>query len=145
MNITTVVLSIAILIVAFYFFSFKFQGNLEEVTTIQVKEMIAENDSAVLLDVRTHKEFVGEEGHIPGAILIPLSELKSRMSELEKFRENEMIVICSSGSRSGSATKYLRKQGFEAFNMHGGMQAWNKMNENVNLDSTSVKYEKIAK
>jgi len=136
---------VAILVIAFYFFSFKSQGNdIYDVTTMQVREMIAENDSMVLLDVRTHKEFVSEEGYIPGAILIPLSELKSRVDELEKFREKELILICSSGSRSRSATRFLRQKGFEAFNMDGGMQAWNKLTENVEFDSIRENYEKIT-
>ena len=144
MNYTTVAFLIGILIIAFYFFSFKIQGNVEEVTTLQVKEMITENDSLVLIDVRTHKEFIGEEGYIEGAILIPLSELKSRVDELDKFRDKELIVICSSGSRSASATRFLRKKGFEAFNMDGGMQAWNKINENIKIDTMKMNYEKIA-
>jgi rhodanese-related sulfurtransferase len=106
--------------------------------------MIANKDSLVLLDVRTHEEFISEEGHIPGVILIPMGELKSRVDELEKFRSQEMIVICSSGSRSGSATRFLRKKGFEAFNMEGGMQAWNKLSENMENDSTGNIYEKIT-
>jgi rhodanese-related sulfurtransferase len=106
--------------------------------------MISNKDSLVLLDVRTHKEYISEEGYIPGAILMPLAELKSRVDELEKFRSQEMIVICSSGSRSSSATRFLRKKGFEAFNMEGGMQAWNKLSENVNNDSTGNSYEKIT-
>ena len=104
--------------------------------------MMTEKDTLVLLDVRTHKEYVGEEGHLPGSILIPLHELKSRVDELEKFRNNELIVICSSGSRSGVATRFLRKEGFEAFNMEGGMQAWNKFSAMPVIDSTSERNEK---
>jgi rhodanese-related sulfurtransferase len=136
---------IAILVIGFYFLSFKAQDNNQnEVSTMQVSERLAENDSLVLLDVRTYEEYISEEGYINGAILIPVSELKSRTDELEKFRDKEIIVICSSGIRSSSATKFLRQKGFEAFNMQGGMQAWNKLTENVEIDSTLENYEKIT-
>ena len=135
MNFIPTLLLITILTIAIYFFAFKSQGKSEyDITINQVKEMMTESDSLVLLDVRTHKEFIGEEGHIPGAILIPLGELKSRMDELEKYKNRELVVICSSGSRSRSATHYLRKMGFDAFNMDGGMQAWNKATQNVESD-----------
>jgi rhodanese-related sulfurtransferase len=106
--------------------------------------MIADGDSLVLLDVRTYEEFVSEEGHLPGAILIPIEELKSRLDEIEQYRNAEMIVICSSGIRSGRATRFLREKGFEAFNMKGGMRAWNKLSKNALKDSTEIIYEKIT-
>jgi rhodanese-related sulfurtransferase len=145
LNYTTTFLLLILIVISLYFLSFRSQGKSEyDITTNQVQEMIADKDSLVLLDVRTHKEFIGEEGHIPGAILIPLGELKSRMDELEKFRDQEMIVICSSGSRSGSATRYLRKNGFVAFNMEGGMQAWNKLSDNLTNDSMGTVHEKAT-
>jgi rhodanese-related sulfurtransferase len=66
------------------------------------------------------------------------------MDELEKFKDKELIVICSSGIRSGSATRFLRKMGFEAFNMEGGMQAWNRLQHNPLNDSTGIQNEKTA-
>lgn len=145
MNYKAILLLIVLIIIALYFLSFKRLGkNENDITTSQVQEMIANKDSLVLLDVRTHKEFIGEEGHISGAILIPLGELKSRMDELEKFRDKELIVICSSGSRSRSATRFLRKMGFEAFNMEGGMQAWNKLPYDSLNDSTGTHNEKTT-
>jgi rhodanese-related sulfurtransferase len=133
------------MIIAFYFFSFISQKKEQyEITSDQVQRMIADGDSLVLLDVRTYEEFVSEEGHLPGAILIPIEELKSRLDEIEQYRNAEMIVICSSGIRSGRATRFLREKGFEAFNMKGGMRAWNKLSKNALKDSTEIIYEKIT-
>jgi rhodanese-related sulfurtransferase len=143
LNYTTTLLLIFLIVIAIYFLSFKNQGKSEyDITTNQVKDMMNDKDSLVLLDVRTEKEYIGEEGHIPGSILIPLGELKSRMDELEQYRDKEMIIICSSGGRSSTATRFLRKKGFEAFNMEGGMQAWNKLAEPSTIDSMDVLNEK---
>jgi rhodanese-related sulfurtransferase len=145
LNLTTTLLVIVLLVIAFYFFSFRSQGKGEDDITIdEVQEMILNKDSLVLLDVRTPQEYISEEGHIPGSILIPLGELKSRTHELEKYKDKELIIICSSGVRSASATRYLRDLGFEAFNMEGGMRAWNQLRVNANNDSTDRIYEKTV-
>jgi len=133
----TLVLVFIIVLIAFYFFSLSGQGKSEnEVSVEQVKQMIAEADSLVLLDVRTVLEFNGSLGHIEGSILLPLAELDSRMNELEKYKDWELIVICTGGSRSGQATQILRDNEFEAFNMQGGMLAWNAMLETTKQDTT---------
>jgi rhodanese-related sulfurtransferase len=74
----------------------------------------------LLIDVRQPEEF--RSGHIPGARLIPLGELGQRLQELPKNKE--IICVCASGSRSRSATKMLIKQGYNAFDMSGGMMTW---------------------
>jgi rhodanese-related sulfurtransferase len=145
MHFKTTVILIEVLFISFYFFSVKGQEEEKyEVKSNQVQHMIAEGDSLVLLDVRSYEEFVSEEGHLPGAILIPIGELKSRVDEIEKYRNAEMIVICSSGIRSGRATRFLREKGFEAYNMQGGMRAWNKLTENAKKDSMDINHEKIS-
>jgi rhodanese-related sulfurtransferase len=132
-----IALLFVIILLAFYLFSFACQGKGEDVVTIeQVKSKITEKDSIVLVDVRTVPEFDGSLGHIPGAILVPLAELESRMTELEGFKDTEMIVICRSGNRSSQAMRILRENGFNAYNMQGGMLAWNKMLETAKSDST---------
>jgi rhodanese-related sulfurtransferase len=76
----------------------------------------------LLIDVRQPDEF--RAGHIPGARLIPLSELDKRMKELSK--EKEIVCVCASGSRSTSATRMLLKAGYNAINMEGGMLMWSR-------------------
>lgn len=77
----------------------------------------------LLLDVRSQGEF--DNGHLAGARLIPLPELKTRISELEKFRDRPVLVHCASGNRSHSAARILKDAGFkEVFNLQGGMSAW---------------------
>lgn len=76
-----------------------------------------------VLDVRTAEEFA--EGHVPGAINIPLQELQSRSAELAALKDREFAVICAVGGRSSSATGLLHRQGYSgARNVAGGTQAW---------------------
>lgn len=78
-----------------------------------------------LLDVRQPDEYVGELGHLPGAVLIPLAELPSRLSEIEGYRAKRVIAICRSGARSAKATALLRDAGYrDVWNMTGGILDW---------------------
>lgn len=85
-----------------------------------------------LLDVRLEEEY--EEQRIPGAQLIPLSQLKQRTGELNP--EQEYLVYCRSGRRSSVATFLLAKSGFRATNMQGGITAWPFEREGEEVDVT---------
>ena len=85
--------------------------------------------NVVFLDVRTPAEFNGTApdkfGAIKNAINIPVQELESRMSELEKYKEKEIIVYCSHSHRSPRASYMLTQNGFKKVtNMLGGMSVW---------------------
>lgn len=60
--------------------------------------------------------------HINGAKLIPLGELRNRMKELPK--DQEIICVCQSGSRSSSAARQLAEAGYQVINLNGGMSSW---------------------
>ena len=69
-------------------------------------------------------------GHIVNSVHIPLSNLKTRISELNKYKNQKIIVSCRSGNRSSQACASLKKEGFEeVFNLSGGVMAW----ENASL------------
>jgi NADPH-dependent 2,4-dienoyl-CoA reductase/sulfur reductase-like enzyme/rhodanese-related sulfurtransferase len=74
-------------------------------------------DGAFILDVREKAELAVE--HVPGALNIPLGELRSRLDELP--RDREIHVLCRSGQRAYLATRVLLQNGFEARNISGGM------------------------
>ncbi|MGB5849919.1 MAG: rhodanese-like domain-containing protein [Ignavibacteriaceae bacterium] len=92
------------------------------VTVDQLREMIRNDSSLVLLDVRNPNELEDKSlGHIDGVLNIPLPELEKRLEELDEFKDNDIAVICRSGRRSGIATDLLIKNGFNAVNVLGGM------------------------
>ena len=74
-------------------------------------------DSGFLLDVRQPAELAVE--HVPGAVNIPLPELRARLGELP--RDREILVFCRSGQRAYYATRILLQNGFKARNIAGGM------------------------
>jgi rhodanese-related sulfurtransferase len=83
-----------------------------------------------LLDVRTRREF--DEGHIKGATLIPIQELKERWTELPKDAGTPILVYCTVGVRSLRAHRMLKKGGYQnVFNMKGGINAWTASGRNI--------------
>jgi len=85
------------------------------------------NDFAVIIDVRSNREW--DNQRIPGAIHIPLGELKGRMDELKSFEGKQLIMQCAVGGRSSKAVEILQEAGFsDVSNMNGGIVAWQKAN-----------------
>jgi rhodanese-related sulfurtransferase/rubrerythrin len=104
-----------------------FINYFKPVTTIpadKVREMIKgkKPEEFCLLDVRQPKEY--EQGHIPGAVLIPIAQLPERLGELDPKKPT--IVYCAIGGRSRAGASILQDAGFsEPFNLKGGFNAWN--------------------
>jgi len=88
------------------------------------KLMEANPEAIILLDVRTKSEYETEHINMPGVELknIPLSELETRLGELDKTKK--VIVYCKTGVRSKEASEILAKHGFLVYNMLGGIEAW---------------------
>ncbi|MEO7729080.1 MAG: rhodanese-like domain-containing protein, partial [Burkholderiales bacterium] len=87
----------------------------------QALEEIAER--VEIVDVREADEFTGALGHIRGAKLIPLGELKQRITEI--CRDKPLVAVCRSGARSAQAVVMLQKEGLrEVANLNGGMLRW---------------------
>ena len=79
------------------------------------------NREAVFVDVRTVDEY--KQGHVPGAILIPLAEIESRRGEIPT--DKKVYLICRSGNRSSQANLILQKRGIvNTFSVNGGMLDW---------------------
>jgi NADPH-dependent 2,4-dienoyl-CoA reductase/sulfur reductase-like enzyme/rhodanese-related sulfurtransferase len=82
-------------------------------------EELAEN-AAFLLDVRTPAEFAA--GHIPGAVNIPIDELRHRRDELP--RDRPIVAYCQVGQRGYNATRLLLQRGFGVRNLSGGYASY---------------------
>jgi rhodanese-related sulfurtransferase len=81
------------------------------------------NKGAAVVDIRTPKQF--SEGHVIGAHNIPTTELDGRISELEKYKQQPVIVYCDSGNTSQKAAALLVKHGFKAVHtLKGGIRGW---------------------
>ena len=76
-----------------------------------------------LLDVRSAAEFDGQLGHLEGAQLIPLDDLRARVADVPA--DKPVVVVCQTGMRAGLGTAILRKAGFaDVANLAGGMVRW---------------------
>jgi rhodanese-related sulfurtransferase len=88
----------------------------------------SEPDNNLVLDVRNPDEYIGELGHIPGSVLIPVAELSRRLSELENCRDQRVICICKAGGRAHTAAGILMQAGFPLIvSVAGGMTRWNEL------------------
>ena len=90
-----------------------------------VQRLRDEQADFLLLDCRERDEHALV--HIDGAVLIPISEIAQRFSELEPHRERHIVVHCHHGGRSMQVTQWLRRQNFPRVqNMAGGIDAWSQ-------------------
>jgi glyoxylase-like metal-dependent hydrolase (beta-lactamase superfamily II)/rhodanese-related sulfurtransferase len=79
-----------------------------------------------ILDVRSPGEFEGELGHLEGAYLIPLDELRERLDEIPQ--ERPVVAVCQSGKRSAMAAEILLKSGYpRVANVSGGLIQWSRL------------------
>lgn len=116
---------ISVLVFSAYVFSQS--SNKDEISVGELIEWIADKEAITILDVRNPEELVGKLGHIEGVINIPIHELEKRISEFNNQKERKTAVICRSGNRSKYGTAILVQNGFDAYNVKGGMRAYNKV------------------
>jgi rhodanese-related sulfurtransferase len=77
-----------------------------------------------VVDVREPHEFTGELGHVPGSTLVPMQAVMAQA--MGWSRDEELLLVCRSGGRSGMVAQALLRAGFSrVMNLTGGMLAWN--------------------
>jgi len=100
----------------------------EKTTKISQQELLsliaqANNQSFVVLDVRTTEEF--DEGHIAGAVNVSHSEIEDNIAKLAGYKDKLVIVHCRSGRRAASAESDLLANGFKQLrHLEGDMNGW---------------------
>lgn len=104
------------------------QADMNEMNVQELKQLIDSGTSDfVLVDVRNPNEY--EVAKIPGATLIPLSEIESGEG-ISKVKElvngHQLIAHCKMGGRSAKALGLLKQAGIEGTNLKGGIQAWSR-------------------
>lgn len=105
-----------------------------EVDVATVAGWIDQGRDFTLIDVREPDEY--ELAKIPAAKLIPMSQLRERLDELESLRDRHLVIHCHHGGRSLRVTEALRGQGFpKVQNMAGGIDDWSHR-----IDPSVTKY-----
>ena len=88
----------------------------------EAKKIMDSREGYVILDVRTQEEF--DQGHIPGAILIPDYEIEARAQKELTDKDQLILVYCRSGRRSKLAAEILVKLGYTNIREFGGIIDW---------------------
>jgi len=105
-----------------------------EVDVRTVAAWLESGHDFLLLDVREDDEHA--IARIDAAVLVPMSQLRERFSEIAEHRDRHVVVHCHHGGRSMQVTEVLRAQGFErAQNMAGGIDRWS-----VDVDPSVPRY-----
>ena len=102
-------------------------GNIRRGPGIDIPELKKriDDNSTLVLDVRTAEDFTGEQGHIDCAVNIAVEELPHRMDELTDYIERPIAIVCRTDKRSAKAALLLTEEGFHDVHVvHGGMTKW---------------------
>ncbi len=89
--------------------------------------LLMNRENGLVVDVCEPNEY--REGHIPHALNVPLSQLRGRLNELEKYKQRPLVLCCARGNRSVKAAAMLKRQGFaRVYSLAGGLLAWQREN-----------------
>mgnify|MGYP000060005167 FL=1 len=95
----------------------------KDISIDESKKLINDGEVTLILDVRNEDEFA--EGNLKNAIQIPVKELKENLSDIEKFKDELVLVYCRSGKRSAEAVDILKENGFKNLvHMKDGISKW---------------------
>lgn len=94
----------------------------KQISAKEAKEIMDSGEEYILLDVRSEEEFA--EKHIPGAVLIPHTEIADRAEEELPDKEKNILVYCRSGNRSKIAAQILADLGYTGVFEFGGINSW---------------------
>ena len=92
------------------------------ITAEKAKEIMDSQEGYIILDVRAQAEY--DEGHIPGAIVIPHTEIEDRAEEALPDKGQLILVYCRSGRRSKIAAEALVELGYTNIREFGGILDW---------------------
>ena len=94
----------------------------EQIKPIDAKKIMDSGEEHIILDTREQYEY--DEGHIPGAILIPYTEIENKAEEMLPDKDALILVYCRSGRRSKIAAESLSKLGYTNVKEFGGIIDW---------------------
>ena len=92
------------------------------ITVEEAKTLMDSEEGCIFLDVRTRKEY--DQGHIPGAVLIPNTEIEAKAADLLPDKDQLILVYCRSGRRSKLAAQSLADLGYTNIREFGGILDW---------------------
>ena len=124
MKVSVIIVFLVLLIIGSFLFFYPANNNQESTPAISTLEGVDRygNSKNIFLDVRTLDEH--KTISIPNSLIIPVQELESRVNELKKYKDQNIVVYCRSGNRSRTGTEILINNGYNAVNLSGGIINW---------------------
>ena len=117
---STVLISIIVIIVIFKLFGFLGRMGIKQLNARELDQ----KKGMMIIDIRSNKEY--EQGHIPGAIHVPLADIGDKVKKIKK--DKDLVVYCRSGNQSIWAIKRLMGMGYKnLYNLKGGYNAWKRL------------------
>lgn len=129
-------LSLALIVVSYLLIQELLESSFNKFKALSPLLAVTKMNSSdtVVVDVRDPHEYI--KGHITDSINIPLNKLSDNLLSLDKYKKQDVIIVCQTGTRSIPACKTLTKANFEqVFNITGGMQSWEENKFPVNITS----------
>ena len=97
-------------------------ASYEQITQEEAKQIMDTTNGYILLDTRTQEEY--DQSHIPGALLIPHTEIAQRAADELPDKDQVILVYCRSGNRSKQASEALAELGYTNVKEFGGINTW---------------------
>lgn len=97
-------------------------ASYEQITQEEAKQILDTTNGYILLDTRTQEEY--DQSHIPGALLIPHTEIAQRAADELPDKDQVILVYCRSGNRSKQASEVLAELGYTNVKEFGGINTW---------------------
>ena len=97
-------------------------ASYEQITQEEAKQIMDTTNGYIRLDTRTQEEY--DQSHIPGALLIPHTEIADRAEEELPDKDQVILVYCRSGNRSKQASEVLAELGYTNVKEFGGIHTW---------------------
>ncbi len=91
------------------------------------KKLMAQDPRPLVVDVRTQEEY--NEGHIPGAILVPIDEIRNGNFEKLEDKNQVLLIYCRTGRRAEDAAEILAEEGYSKVYEFGGIVDWEEDTE----------------
>ncbi|SCI20179.1 MULTISPECIES: rhodanese-like domain-containing protein [unclassified Romboutsia] len=113
-----------------------------KIDSTKTEKLADENENVLVIDVRDEENYI--KGHLANAINIPFDEFEGKISELEIYKDQKILLICHTGNKSGKAAKMLIDNGFtKVYNAEDGMDEF----DYKTVDYTNVtgnEFEKLV-
>lgn len=124
MKVSVIIVFLVFLIIGSFLLFYPTNNTQESTPAISTLEGVDlyGNSNNIFLDVRTLDEH--KTISIPNSLIIPVQELESRVNELKKYKDQNIVVYCRSGNRSRTGTEILINNGYNAVNLSGGIINW---------------------